>query len=173
MRAGTPALLTAFPKAGAALAVHPIATVEDFKILRRIGAVSVKVWLLRRRRLAQGFFHCSGSHIRWEGQTRIGLFRALRAARHLSFGADGDGNLEDNFSDHVISFLACVGLRCSDGIALYYCAKLQAMGITRWKPRLTCAAQTKPICFGDDRGDCKLGDWDHGRRYNRDCRESR
>src|SRR5215475_8925440 len=40
---------------GAALAVHLIATVEDFDILRRIDIVSVKVWLLRRWRLAQDF----------------------------------------------------------------------------------------------------------------------
>jgi hypothetical protein len=42
---------------GATLAIHPIATVEDFEILRRIDIVSVNVWLLRRWRLAQGFFH--------------------------------------------------------------------------------------------------------------------
>jgi hypothetical protein len=34
------------PRSGAALAIHPVATVEDFEILRRIGIVSVKVWLL-------------------------------------------------------------------------------------------------------------------------------
>jgi hypothetical protein len=34
------------PKGGAALAIHIVATVEDFEILRRIGIVSVKVWLL-------------------------------------------------------------------------------------------------------------------------------
>jgi hypothetical protein len=43
------------PRDGAALAIHLIATVEDFEILRRIDIVSVKVWLLRRWRLAQGF----------------------------------------------------------------------------------------------------------------------
>jgi len=45
----------AAPEDGAALAIHVVATVEDFEILRRIGIVSVKVWLLRRWRLAQGF----------------------------------------------------------------------------------------------------------------------
>jgi hypothetical protein len=40
---------------GAALAIHLIATVEDFDILRRIDIVSVNVWLLRRWRLAQDF----------------------------------------------------------------------------------------------------------------------
>jgi hypothetical protein len=44
------------PRNGASLAIHPAATVEDFEILRRIGIVAVKVWLLRRWRLAQGFF---------------------------------------------------------------------------------------------------------------------
>jgi hypothetical protein len=45
------------PEGGATLAIHTVATVEDFEILRRIDIVSVKVWLLRRWRLAQGFFH--------------------------------------------------------------------------------------------------------------------
>jgi hypothetical protein len=36
------------PRGGATLAIHLIATVEDFEILRRIGIVSVNVWLLRR-----------------------------------------------------------------------------------------------------------------------------
>jgi hypothetical protein len=40
---------------GAAFAIHVVATVEDFEILRRIDIVSVKVWLLRRWRLAQVF----------------------------------------------------------------------------------------------------------------------
>jgi hypothetical protein len=44
------------PEGGATLAIHTVATVEDFEILRRIDIVSVKVWLLRRWRLAQGFF---------------------------------------------------------------------------------------------------------------------
>jgi len=43
------------PEGGAALAIHAVATVEDFEILRRIDIVAVKVWLLRRWRLAQGF----------------------------------------------------------------------------------------------------------------------
>jgi hypothetical protein len=45
----------AAPEDGATLAIQVIATVEDFEILRRIDIVSVKVWLLRRWRLAQGF----------------------------------------------------------------------------------------------------------------------
>jgi len=36
----------AAPEDGAALAIHVVATVEDFEILRRIGIASVKVWLL-------------------------------------------------------------------------------------------------------------------------------
>jgi len=47
----------AAPEDGAALAIHLVATVEDFEILRRIDIVSVKVWLLRRWRLAQVFFN--------------------------------------------------------------------------------------------------------------------
>jgi hypothetical protein len=57
MQSGMPALPGHAPEGGAALAIHLIATVEDFEILRRIGIVSVKVWLLRRWRLAQGFFN--------------------------------------------------------------------------------------------------------------------
>jgi hypothetical protein len=53
MQAGTGAA----PEDGAALAIQVVATVEDFDILRRIDIVSVKVWLLRRWRLAQGFFN--------------------------------------------------------------------------------------------------------------------
>ena len=52
MRAG----MGAVSEDGAALAIHVVATVEDFEILRRIDIVSVKVWLLRRWRPAQVFF---------------------------------------------------------------------------------------------------------------------
>jgi hypothetical protein len=52
---------------GAALAIHKVATVEDFDILRRIDIVSVKVWLLRRWRLAQGFF-LRADHVRRDNE---------------------------------------------------------------------------------------------------------
>jgi len=49
------AMMDGAPEGGAALAIHAVATVEDFEILRRIDIVAVNVWLLRRWRLAQGF----------------------------------------------------------------------------------------------------------------------
>jgi hypothetical protein len=49
------AVMGSATEGGAALAIHAVATVEDFEILRRIDIVAVKVWLLRRWRLAQVF----------------------------------------------------------------------------------------------------------------------
>lgn len=63
---------------GAALAIHPVATVEDFEILRRIGVAPVKVWLLGRWRLAQEFFShpcsLSGSNMERIMTALIGFF---------------------------------------------------------------------------------------------------
>jgi hypothetical protein len=101
MRAG----MGGAPRDGAAIAIHPIATVEDFEILRRIGVVSVKVWLLRRWRLAQGFLSFPGlrirAHIR-EFKMKIAAFCMCRV---LIFSAPGVMAQQTANPIHLIPFV--------------------------------------------------------------------
>jgi hypothetical protein len=53
-----PALPGCAPEDGAALAIHVVATVEDFEILRRIDIASVKVWLLGAMATGASLFQC-------------------------------------------------------------------------------------------------------------------
>src|SRR5262245_14716508 len=57
---------------GIALAILPVATVENLEILRRVVIVSVKVWLLRRWRPAQGFWRIAEPQRREEAMNRVG-----------------------------------------------------------------------------------------------------
>ena len=80
------------PEGGATLAIHTVATVEDFEILRRIDIVSVKVWLLRRWRLAQGFFDA----LIVKGET-------------MDIFACGLGRMGNGFFDAIITFITFIG----------------------------------------------------------------